>query len=1132
MKKFYSLFFSLLLSLPVFTQNWDWVRHVTGTNNIAAEVVAADNNDNIILGGLRRGTIEFAGSTGPVTLTSATGYNSPFIAKFSSDGTLLWANELEGAAAGNIKAITSDNDGNIYAVGSFSGSNFVFYSQDGENDTLTSGGGFDPYLAKYDPDGNLLWAKQFASSTGTVRTSAIILDQNDNIILAGFFVAGTLDFGGGTSFAFNGASNNGYTAKFDNDGTLIWAKHFPGAWARLESGLALCQNEGFFATITIQTSVTIEGFGTINSTNGAGYEQIFVKFNNNGEAQWIRHATSTSDSYGGNFITSDEDGNAYFTGRFRSGITFPNPSGDPIALSSSGGTWDSFIARYDKNGVLLSAAKWGSGGEEFNFGIAYHDDIISTTGYFTGTMILNPGPTADTLVSHGNRDAYLVSFDKNLNYLSASFVGGTANDEGWAITFDTEGSAIFGGYFLSPTIDFGPTQLTNGGTNQDLFLAKIIDIRIVPAPTPVSCFGGSDGSITFSISGGGTPPYSYTVHRETELIASGTYSVPVNVTGLVPGTYKITATDTNLKSKVKYVVITQPAQLNATVNVINITTCYGAAEGQISITGATGGYGTYEYSINGGTNWQSSGTFTNISAGTYHVMIRDAAFPACERTLNETTIITEPTEIIIMPMPTNISCSGLSDGKIEISASGGSGSYTYSINGGETYYPTNIFTDLTAGAYTIYVNDGNCQKFGGVVSIVDPDPIVAGSVVKEDITCFGEDNGSITVSGVTGGSGFYEYSIDGFNYGESASFTGLSPNDYDVFIKDSYGCVVQVATLSIVEPNPIIIEGVVAEHITACFGDLSGTITITATGGTGTLSYSINNGLDWQEGSGAFTGLAAGTYNIRVKDVNNCETVWTSNPVEITQPAEIVISDVEEETISCFGEADGKITVTASGGTGAMEYSINGTDWQAAGVFENLAKNTYQVSVRDENGCIVTWGFDVEITEPQALVINNVSSTKETSTGAANGTLTIQVSGGTAPYSYTLTPGNITNQTGQFTGLLDNITYKILITDQNGCTRESDNLILNIDPVINEQVIKIYPNPSSGQFIVEFDNSGNRELFIRIYNVVGQVVYTHRVDPADSFVKKEINLQNEARGVYMLQITGTDTRITRKLIIR
>jgi hypothetical protein len=1135
MKKFYSFIFLIMLPFALFSQNWDWARHVTGTNNIATEVVAVDNNDNVIIGGLRRGDIEFVGSTGPVTMTSSTTVNSPFIAKYNPDGSLLWANGLGGTVASNLKSIVTDALGNIYAVGSFQGTDYVFRSQDGNDLLLTSGGAIDPFLLKYDPDGNLLWVKRFATASGNVRTLSVILDNSNNIILSGFFQNGTLDFGGGTSFAFTGSVNNGYLAKFDNDGTLIWAKHFPGTWARLEAGMAICQTEGFYATITIRETVDIEGFGTITATNAAAnYELVFVKFNNDGVAQWVRHATNTNDSYGGNFITSDESGNGYFTGRFRGNITFQNPSGDPIVLSSSGGSWDNFLAKYNKDGTLMSAVRWGNGGEEWNFGIDYDDQIITTTGFFTGSLILNPGATADTLVSKGTKDSYIINYTSDLTYLSSTAVGGTTDDEALSVAFDSEGNAVFGGYFTSPTIDFGPTQLTNGGSAQDLFLAKIIDIRVVTSATPVSCFGGSDGGLGFSVSGGGTAPYTYSVFLGVDEIASGTYSTPVSLTGLAAGTYKITVTDANLKSKVKYVQITQPNQLTASINVTNITTCYGALEGIITITGAAGGYGTYEYSINGGTDWQPSNVFNNIGAGTYHVMIRDAAFPACERTLNETVEITQPTEIIIMPMPTNITCNGAADGKIEISVTGGSESYQYSINGGETYFATNIFTGLTDGAYSIYVDDGVCQKFGGIVSIIDPDEITANQILFEPITCFGANDGSITVNQVAGGSGSYEYSINGVDFFESNLFTGLGPNAYDVFIKDTYGCTVQAGTIEIIEPNPISIVTVVPQNITGCFGALEGEITITATGGTGVLSYSINDGTDWQAGSGVFTGLAAGNYIVKVKDENNCETTWASNPVVITQPAEIVIDDVTEENISCFGLTDGTITVTASGGTGTLEYSINGTDYQTSNVFEDLAKDTYEVFVKDENGCIVQWGFDVDITEPTELIISDVIISIETSVGSNDGSITLTVTGGTSPYDFTLTPGDVTNQTGIFQGL-NKGTYDVDVIDANGCSIDTTGIYLSItgiDIVKPIESLSIYPNPSTGQFVVEFNNQLNKELFIRIFNVVGQVVYTHKVDPLDTFVKKEINLENEAKGVYMIQITGPDSKLTKKLIIR
>lgn len=1135
----YILFLYFVLHLQSFSQNIEWLGHVKGTtssDSARVETMAIDANDNIIIGGASKGTIEFVGSVPLKTITS-TAANCPFIAKYSADGILQWVNKLGGVSAGNIKSMTTDALGNIYAVGRYRSNAglFVFESQDGNNISLSStGGSFDPFLLKYDADGNLDWVIPYATSTNVVHSDQIIIDADNNLLVSGYFRGATLDFGGSNILTFSGTDNNAFAAKFDSNGNFIWARHYPGNWVRAESGLALCANEGYFLTLTFKQSVIVDG-NTILKSAPAGdtYELILIKLDKDGTTEWYRHATTTNNSYGGYSISSDELGNVFFTGKFSGNLTLPNPSGVPTTLGPSGG-WDNFIAKYNSSGVLLNTLKFGGSGEENHWSIDYRDELLAATGFFASSnLIMNAGPSADTLKTNGLRDSYFIDFNKDLSYLTSSSAGGTLNDEGTAVVIDSEGNSVFGGYFRSGTFNIGGSNLSNSGSLGDIFIAKQINIQIIATSSPISCFGGSDGELGFSISGGGTPPIAYTVHLGANLITSGTYSVPVSVTGLLAGTYKITATDANLKSKVKYVQITQPLQLTASINVTNITTCYGATTGNITITGAAGGYVTYEYSISGGTNWQTSNVFNNLIAGTYHVMIRDAAYPACERTLNETTVITQPTEIIIMPMPTNITCNGAADGKIEISVTGGSGTYQYSINGGETYFATNIFTGLTDGAYSIYVDDGVCQKFGGIVTIIDPAEITANQILFEPITCFGANDGSITVNMVTGGSGSYEYSINGINFFESNLFTGLAPNDYDVFVKDTYGCTVQVGTISIIEPNPISIVTVVPQNITGCFGALDGEITITATGGTGTLSYSINDGADWQAGSGVFTGLAAGNYIIKVKDVNNCESAWASNPIVITQPAEIVIGDVEEENISCFGLTDGTITVTASGGTGTLEYSINGTDYQASNVFENLAKNTYNVFVKDANGCIVQWGFDVEITEPAELIISDVTISIETIAGN-DGSITLTVTGGTSPYDFTLSPGDVTNQTGVFQGLKKG-TYGVVVIDANGCSADTTGIYLSItgiNDVKPTESLSIYPNPSTGQFFVEFNNQLNKELFIRIFNVVGQVVYTYKVDPMDTFVKKEINLENEARGVYMIQITGPDSKLTKKLIIR
>ncbi len=138
--------------------------------------------------------------------------------------------------------------------------------------------------------------------------------------------------------------------------------------------------------------------------------------------------------------------------------------------------------------------------------------------------------------------------------------------------------------------------------------------------------------------------------------------------------------------------ITQPAVLNAVVTPTMVT-CNGANDGIITITAPTGGYGTYEYSINGGTSWQASGTFTGLAPAIYDVRIRDAANTACVIVLNPGLTITEPAVLNAVVTSANVTCFGANNGAISItSPTGGYGTYEYSNNGGATWQASGTFS--------------------------------------------------------------------------------------------------------------------------------------------------------------------------------------------------------------------------------------------------------------------------------------------------------------------------------------------------------------------------------------------------------------------------------------------------------
>ena len=178
---------------------------------------------------------------------------------------------------------------------------------------------------------------------------------------------------------------------------------------------------------------------------------------------------------------------------------------------------------------------------------------------------------------------------------------------------------------------------------------------------------------------------------------------------LAPGTYDVRIRDAANTACVIILnaglQITEPAALMATVIDTDIS-CFGANDGIITITNSAGGYGTYQYSINGGATWQDSPVFSSLSAGSYDVRIRDRAHIVCVVTLNPAVIITEPAVLAATVAGTNVTCNGANDGTITISgAAGGYGSYQYSINGGASWQGSGNFTGLTPGTYNVRMRD-------------------------------------------------------------------------------------------------------------------------------------------------------------------------------------------------------------------------------------------------------------------------------------------------------------------------------------------------------------------------------------------------------------------------------------------
>ena len=206
-------------------------------------------------------------------------------------------------------------------------------------------------------------------------------------------------------------------------------------------------------------------------------------------------------------------------------------------------------------------------------------------------------------------------------------------------------------------------------------------------------------------------------------------------------------------------IITEPDVLTATVASVDVT-CFGANNGIITISDPVGGYGTYQYSINGGTTWSPIGNFTNLAPGNYDVRIRDAAHITCERVLNPALAITQPAQLAGVVGSTNVTCFGANDGTITITnPTGGYGTYEYTVNGGGAWQASGSFTGLGPGTYNVQIRDAahtGCVIVLNNALVITQPPVLRATVTPTMVSCNGANDGIITITNPLGGYGTYD----------------------------------------------------------------------------------------------------------------------------------------------------------------------------------------------------------------------------------------------------------------------------------------------------------------------------------------------------------------------------------------
>ncbi|BDX37769.1 hypothetical protein CYCD_11240 [Tenuifilaceae bacterium CYCD] len=541
------------------------------------------------------------------------------------------------------------------------------------------------------------------------------------------------------------------------------------------------------------------------------------------------------------------------------------------------------------------------------------------------------------------------------------------------------------------------------------------------------CYNGSNGTASVEITSG-TLPIKYKLYID----GIATDSVDINLlpftktyNNLGQGEYNVTAKDFNGCSTGKLFTITSPTDLLISTSKTDIT-CKGESSGNAEVIVAGG---TAPYSI----KWFNSannivGTelqLSNIAAGIYTVKVSDAnGCPAEEKTA--TVEVLEPQNALMLSIAnkSDVRCFGESNGHIALSVSGGWGNYQYSNN--DTDWKTsNAFDQLVAGDLNVYVRDRNGCKLSSTINI-NQNPAVGINVSTTDISCFNANNGKIDIA-ATGGNGIYQYSINnGTTWNNSASFSNLSTGTYQAVTKDGNGCTISGGNVSIGEPTKLELQ---ISNFTAlkCFGDADATVELSATGGVSNYQFNKNSGSFVTENT--FTNLNAGNYTFNVKDGNGCTASVSQN---IVNPAKLSLAVTNSTDVSCYGNNNGSITLSNTGGTPSYSFSINGTSAQSGKTFNNLVAGIYSLKVVDANNCEAS--VSKVIAQPSSPLALSIASFANVSCyGKNDGRVVLLASGGTTAYNYSINNGTPVS-TSTFSGLAVSSGYNFKVEDSKGCT--------------------------------------------------------------------------------------------------
>ncbi len=522
---------------------------------------------------------------------------------------------------------------------------------------------------------------------------------------------------------------------------------------------------------------------------------------------------------------------------------------------------------------------------------------------------------------------------------------------------------------------------------------------------PVSCAGASDARLRASATGG-VSDYTYRWNTGSE---------GHDLLDIGAGIYSLTATDINGCTGSSEITLINPEPVIARISAHSDyhgfgVSCQGADDGYLLAEGS-GGTGNYQFTWLNSAN--SKAFYPDLSAGNYSFEVKDEN--GCTAVAQG--VVTEPLALSLQVSSVkNVSCNNGNDGEIELVGNAGAGDYKYAVDG-QNWQSAPEISGLHAGAYVVKIKDGNNCIGETTTALTEPNAISVSFPDVEPALC-GEPQGKASAT-VTGGTGGYTYAwTDSENriFSNGPDIDSLAAGIYTLKVIDQHSCgAMEAVAITSADGPKVQIENVIAA---SCSYSSDGRAQVIATEGNGPFTYL------WQDGqtTDTATHLAKGNYLVEITDINKCTAVETAT---IPAPDSLHIELLEKVELTCHGECNGRLSVTAKGGNGNYSY-----EWQdfSGDRRTDLCAGSYKVKVIDDKQCIASDTFVLGQPEPVLLTLKQIQPL--ICHEACDGKIEVECTGGTGALEFQWSAG-------QTTPLIENLcagSFTVRVIDMNNCS--------------------------------------------------------------------------------------------------